>query len=323
MNILVTGASGFIGRTLVESLREAPDCRVYALYRQPPDQDVFAALHGKVVYARGDILADNLGIDDPVPHFDRVYHIAGMVNLGGDKDGVVWRTNVEGTAQVVKFCARHDVPHLLFCSTAYTMGRNPYERSKRAAEVLIAESDIPRRTIFKPSIVLGTERCPYYGHFSQFARLLVRMHRRAEIIRRGVESWLFLPLLRPKFRVVGNAEGFLNLVKVDDVVAKMASVTAPGTYWLTNPRPPRLGTLLKWIGEAAKVDAVFEEKFQPTLIERRFNREVKAFLPYLQGDNLPSDIARCDLTEEFLRWTIQNQLDGGIGEAKGVKIEGK
>jgi nucleoside-diphosphate-sugar epimerase len=303
--ILVTGASGFIGRALVDRLVEQGH-QVYALYRHPPET---LRASSSRYFLKGDVLADNLGIMDSLPSFDRLYHLAGIVNLGPDKDGMIYKTNVQGTANVLDFCVKHDIPHLLFCSTAYTQGRSPYEESKSVAELMVRKSDIPVKTVFKPSIVLGTAEYPYYGHFSQFASLIVRVHRRAEKIRRGAEDMLSLPVLRPVFRVKGNGEGNLNLIKVEDVVAKMAETTEPGICWLTNPSPPKLSYLLKLIGEAAMVEAVFEKDFSPNFVETQFSRLVRAFQPYLEGDDMPSDIEKCELTEEFLRWTINNQLE--------------
>jgi nucleoside-diphosphate-sugar epimerase len=183
--------------------------------------------------------------------------------------------------------------------------------SKGVAEIMVHNSNIPEKTIFKPSIVLGTKEYPYYGHFSQFAGLLIRVHQRAEKIRRGVEDIMRLPPIRPLFRVEGNKDGNLNLVKLDDVVGKMVSFTGEGTCWLTNPNPPKLGYLLKLIGEEAMVNAVFEKGFKPSVVESQFARMMKAFQPYLEGDDMPSDIEKCELGEDYLRWTINNQFERG------------
>ena len=303
MNVLVTGASGFMGKALVDRLLKQGHV-VYALSRHPP------ALKDNIIPVEGDVTVDNLGITYP-PKIERLYHLAGIVNLGTDKGGIIYKTNVVGTENVLKYCIRHDVRHILFCGTAFTQGRNPYEQSKAVAELMVKQSDVPQKTIFKPSIVLGTKEYPYYGHFSQFAATLIRIHRRAEMIRRGAEDMLRLPLIRPVFRVKGNNFGHLNLIKIDDVVEKMASIDKPGTFWLTNPCPPRLGYLLKLIGEVAMVEAIFVKDFNPNFVESQFNRLVKAFLPYLEGENMPSDIKDCELSEEFLKWTINKQLERG------------
>jgi nucleoside-diphosphate-sugar epimerase len=292
-----------MGKALVDKLLEQGHV-VYALSRHPP------ALKDNLIPVEGDILVDNLGITYS-PKIERLYHLAGIVNLGPDRGGIIYKTNAVGTENVLKYCIRHDVRHILFCSTAFTQGKNPYEQSKAVAELMVKQSDVPQKTIFKPSIVLGTKEYPYYGHFSQFASTLIRIHRRAEMIRRGAEDMLRLPLIRPVFRVQGNSFGHLNLIKLDDVVGKMASIDKPGTFWLTNPCPPRLGYLLKLIGEVAMVEAIFVKDFHPNFVEGQFNRLVKAFLPYLEGENMPSDIKDCELSEEFIKWTINRQLERG------------
>lgn len=306
MNILVTGASGFIGKVLTKELVKQ-GYKVFCLYRvKVPEQ-------AGVVNLTGDILADDLGLtaNINVPHFERIYHMAGIVNLGHDRDGMTYRTNVVGTDNVIRYCNKYEVPHLLFCSTAYTMGRNVYEQSKALAELLVNESDIPCKTIFKPSIVLGTREYPYCGHFSQFVSTIVRVHRRAEMIRRRTEDILRLPVIRPVFRAPGNSSGYLNMIQVDKVVEKMANFTCPGICWLTNPYPPTLKQLTEWISETILVDFKIEADFKATPIESQLARMVSAFVPYLQGDDFPSDIKTAELTEEFIRWTINTALERG------------
>jgi nucleoside-diphosphate-sugar epimerase len=304
-NILVTGPSGFIGKALVSRLLDQGH-KVFGLYRKslPVTNDI--------VILTGDVLEENLGLNGYLlPHFERVYNLAGIVNLGHDRDGMTFRTNVVGTDNVIRFCAKYEIPHLLFCSTAYTQGRNVYESSKALAELLVEKSDIPKKTIFKPSIVLGTPEYPYGGHFSQFVSTIVRVHRRAEKLRRAVEDGLRLPVLRPVFRAKGNPDGRLNLVRVDQVVEKMAKFTDPGTFWLTNPHPPTLKQLTEWISESILVDFKIEPEFKATPIESQLARMVSAFVPYLQGDDFPSDIKDDGVTEEFIKWTINTQLERG------------
>ena len=303
-NCLVTGASGFLGKALVNRLVEQGHL-VYSLFRNPNNVLEGTVNHGLI---QGDVLKDNLGIVWDLPHFDRFYHIAGIVNLGPDSNGMIYTTNTLGTRNALGFCAKYDIPHILFCSTAYTSGNNSYERSKAVAEMMVRESDIPVKTIFKPSIVLGTPEYPYGGHFSQFISTILRVHQRAEKIRRKVEGTLRLPPLRPSVRIKGNPEGYLNLVCVDKVADRMAEITDPGTYWLTNPRPPTLRTLAGWCSEVMMVDIKIERDFKPSPIEYQLGRLVGAFTPYLQGDDFPSDITDGELDKEFIKWTVEKSL---------------
>ena len=71
----------------------------------------------------------------------------------------------------------------------------------------------------------------------------------------------------------------------------MASITKPGTFWLTNPNPPTIQELADWLGEAVLLKLVVTPQFTPSPTEYAFHRLTAAFQPYLQGDYFPSDIS--------------------------------
>ena len=310
MTVLVTGGSGFVGSVLVDRLL-AKGRRVISISRHSPTP------RENLVPLVGDITKPNLGLNPGIlsdvagGKIDALYHLAAVHTLGNDKNGLIQKTNVEGTRNVIDFCIRHDVPHLLFCSTAYTSGENPYERSKIASEREISSStkfNGVKATIFKPSVIMGKEDHPYPGHFSQFVSLVIRIHRRAELIRRNIEGTLRLPVLEPVFRIKGNPEGKLNLVTVDAVAEAMANIDKEGTFWLTDPNLPTLGQLVEWVGEFLMIDMKIEPDFRPTPIEAVFQRMAAAFEPYLQGDDFSSDLKECPITKEFIHKTIRSSL---------------
>lgn len=301
MNLLVTGASGFIGAALVERLLEQGH-RVWGLSRHP------STAGWNPVSLVGDITKPNLSLNKVPEHIGAIYHLAGIHRLGKDKDGAIWETNVLGTQNVIDFCKGHGIPRLYFISTAYTGGWNVYERSKSLCELKIKKSGIPHTTIFKPSVVMGTEEHPYPGHFSQFVSAVVKIHQRAELIRRKIEGTLHLPVIEPVFRIRGNPQGTLNLVPVDMVAQAIANIKVAGTFWLTNPTPPTLSQLVEWVGEFILVRMKIEPEFKPTPIEAQFIKMAKSFAPYLQGDDFPSDLESCPITREFIHDTIKRSL---------------
>lgn len=300
--LLVTGASGFVGTALIEKLLEKGR-RVYGLSRHPPIGS------RNLVPVRGDILLPALGMDEVPQDIHAIHHLAGLHRLGEDKNDSIWKTNVDGTKNVIDFCLKHDIPHLYFTSTAYTQGRNTYERSKAYCETMVNESSIPKVTIFKPSIIMGTDEHPYPGHFSQFVRLLIKIHQRGEIVRRKLEGTLRLPVLEPVFRVKGNPNGKLNLIQVDQVAWGMATIEETGTFWLTHPNPPSLQQLCDWVGELIMIKIKVEPEFKPTPIEMTFQKMATAFSPYLQGDDFPSNLQLSPpITKEFIHDTINRSL---------------
>ena len=305
-NLLVTGASGFVGQALLPKLLEKGH-KVYGLSRYPPTpaEDLIPLV--------GDITQPDLGLDNPPEGIDAVYHLAGIHNLRQeDKDGSIWATNVGGTRNVIDFCTKHNVPHLFFCSTAYTEGRNPYETSKIVNEqdiINFAELYGLKATIFKPSIIMGTEKHPYPGHFSQFVSVLIKTLRQAGLLKSSVEGALGLPILEFVLRIKGNPEGRLNLVTVDMVAEAMASIEQEGTFWLTNPDPPLLKDLVKWVGEFIAFDFRIVPEFKPKPLEAQFMKLISAFQPYLKGDNFPSDLKHHPLvTREFIEDTIKRAI---------------
>lgn len=301
-HILVTGASGFLGSAFIPKLLEKGQT-VYGLSRHPPEA------RQNLIPLAGDITEQDLGLEDIPGRIDAVHHLAGIHHLGDDRDGSIWKTNVFGTENVINFCITRDIPRLYFTSTAYTQGRNTYEKSKARCEMLVYESDIPKVTIYKPSVIMGTAEHPYPGHFSQFVRIMVKLHRAAETARRTVEKTLALPIIEPVFRIQGNPEGYLNLVTVDDVAAGMIQITRPGTYFLTNPKPPSLEQLVTWVGEYIKLNFKILPEFKPTPLEKQFAKLASSFIPYLQGDVFDSHLKQCTaIDREFIHDTVSRAI---------------
>lgn len=298
-NILITGGTGFLGRSLIPKLRNGrdkifmltrDDMNVKAMYYysfggEPVPDDVFAL--------KGNILLPNLGVDEKLPQIDKLVHMAAVLSFSEtDHLEEIWNTNVQGTKNVISFCKDNDIPHLLFVSSAYTHGRNTYERSKSVCESLIAESVIPKITIYKPSILVGNP--PNYdflnGTIVQFILSLIKVHRRADIVRRKFEGLLRLPVIELVARIDGNPSAKLNLIRVSDVAQGICRFQEPGTFWLTHPNPPTLRELAEWVGEASLLNIKYESFCKYTPLERFFQKLTKAFLPYLWGDSLPSDL---------------------------------
>lgn len=296
-NLLVTGASGFLGSALIPKLL-AKGNKVYALSRHPP------APVENLIPLEGDILKPNLGLDSIPKNIYAVYHLAAIHNLSETRSEEIWQTNVTGTENIIQFCVKYNIPYLQFCSTAFTFARNTYERSKMVCESMVGESSIPRKAIVKPSIIMGTPQHFYPGHFSQVVLAMIKVHGKAETIRRYVEGKLRLPILRPLFRLPGNPEGTLNLISINDVATAIANIEDAGVYWLTHDNPPKLKQIAEWLSEIMLIDLKFEPKFDATPLETGFQRMSAAFLPYIWGDNFKSDIKASPVGRDFIRDTV-------------------
>ena len=204
--VLLTGATGFVGREILSRFLEREDHHVFALVRAENDDEAAGRLpvHERLTAVAGDIEEPGLGLDEATAELLRhqvsvVLHCAASVSfdLPLEESRSV---NVEGTRRMLDFarsCAR--LERFSYVSTAYVAGepgrlfredelavgqrfRNPYERSKFEAELALRSegADLPLQ-ILRPSIVVGdstTGRTSsfnvLYGPLKAFARGAMR-----------------------------------------------------------------------------------------------------------------------------------------------------
>lgn len=125
MRTLVTGATGFLGRHLVDGLCAAGH-EVVAMARSTPRD---AAPDG-VTRVRGDVL-DAAAMADAVRGCEAVFHCAGAVSRDPADAEMLWRSHVVGTRTVLAASRAAGVKRVVYASTSGT--------------VAIAEDDRPRR----------------------------------------------------------------------------------------------------------------------------------------------------------------------------------
>jgi UDP-glucose 4-epimerase len=117
MRVVVVGASGNVGTSVVAALSRAPEVEeILGLARRLPALEL-----PKLCWARADVAADNLA-----PHFrgaDAVVHLAWAIQPSHD-EAVMERTNVEGSRRVFAAVVAAGVPALVYASSvgAYSPG---------------------------------------------------------------------------------------------------------------------------------------------------------------------------------------------------------
>ena len=122
-SIFITGASGFLGAYIVKELVQK-NYRVVALRRQPRlPFYIPSGIWEKVEWVDGDLF-DLPQLEAGMKGADAVIHAAAKVSFHPGDRKELYRTNVEGTANVVNMALETGVPRLLHVSSVAAIGRD-------------------------------------------------------------------------------------------------------------------------------------------------------------------------------------------------------
>lgn len=232
MNVLVTGAGGFLGSHVTELL-VARGTRPRVLAR--PGEPLLGTPCDGTLDVHWADLADRAALEAAVGGIDRIIHCAARTGPWGPQ-AEYWQTNVRGLETLVEVALAAGVRRIVHVSSITVHGNdvrgtadehapfrvepNPYSRSKVAGEQLlermIREKGAPV-TIVRPGWIYGPRDT------ASFARL-------AEIIRTG------------RMIMMGSGENHLPLIYVRDaaqgiLLASDADDAAGGAYLLVNDEP--------------------------------------------------------------------------------------
>src|SRR5262249_54176702 len=167
--VLVTGATGFIGRHLVSALC-ASGQRVRVLIRRTQDVDEFAGVGAEAMV--GDLV--DPGVAERAASGARgVFHLAGRLFAAGSRTEDYGRLHVDATAALIQACPANPADFFLLTSTTGVHGptgpmpaceddpghpQNAYEVTKARAEQLarkIAQRTALPLVIARPGLVYG------------------------------------------------------------------------------------------------------------------------------------------------------------------------
>ncbi len=168
MRILVTGATGFIGRNLVSALI-SDGHQVAAMVRETSNTN---RLPKETVIVTADLF-DRESLELAVGENDAVIHLAAYFDFYPEDKDLMYKINIEGTKNLMNVCVGSAVQRFIYCSTTETIGpvANPpgdedselrpafdYSKSKVQAEAHIREisqiTGLPH-IILRPTGVMG------------------------------------------------------------------------------------------------------------------------------------------------------------------------
>ncbi len=245
MNILLTGATGYLGKHLLAAMLSAGH-RVTALVRggsaerlaavlEPLGPPAAALATPRLVVIAGDVAAPGCGVGaqglQGDGHFDAFVHCAGLTRFDAHLADETRLHNLEGTRHAYALARRLAIPAFHHLSTAYVAGRtvvpfgpgdlevgqafnNPYEQSKFEAERWlrgVAETEGVALTVYRPSIVVGGHPVGENNAVSTVYSFMKAVQFIRECCRRDAESG------RGRFAALGfvrNGEDFHIPVRV-------------------------------------------------------------------------------------------------------------
>jgi NAD(P)-dependent dehydrogenase (short-subunit alcohol dehydrogenase family) len=268
MSYFVTGATGFIGRHLVERLLQRKG-DIHVLVRPESIGRLDALIHrwgsaGRIRPVLGDLSKPLLGLDPEQVaelrgEIDHFFHLAAIYDMTAS-EAQDRLANVEGTrhavavAGVLEVDCFHHVSSIavageydgVFREDMFDEGQplpHPYHRTKFEAEQIVRQEQVVPWRVYRPGIVVGDSRTgemdkidgPYY-----FFKLIQRLGD-------TLPSWL--PLVAPEL-------GDTNIVPVDYVAAAMDQIAhKPGldkqAFHLVSPRPQRAAEVVNAFARAA------------------------------------------------------------------------
>ncbi|MGH2954915.1 MAG: SDR family oxidoreductase [Solirubrobacterales bacterium] len=270
MSYFVTGATGFIGRNLVELLLER-EGTIYALCREGSRgrleelRSRWGCDPDRVVTIVGDLSQHRLGVSDEDAEklrgdVDHLFHLGAIYDMEADADSQQV-ANIDGTRHMVELAEEIEAARVHMVSSIAAAGLypgtwredmfeeaqdldvNPYFRTKHEAEgVVRSECSRPWR-VYRPGIVVGHSETgemdkvdgPYY-----FFKLIRR-------IRNAVPQWM---------PMAGIDGGEINIVPVDFVVKAIDHIARVDgldgrTFSLTDSNPLTAGEVIDTFAQAA------------------------------------------------------------------------
>jgi dihydroflavonol-4-reductase len=240
MNILVTGATGFIGSHLVEALAGA-GCKVRALVRRSSDCALLERLNIEII--RGD-LTDIPALQNAVENCRHVYHLAAQ-RKGSSKEQY-FATNIQGTANLARAAVAARVERFVYVSSTGVYGvlktRAVNENTQLRPNTYYRESKVlAEKTVLSS---YGNEGLP-----AVIARVSGVMGPRSA-------SWrgLFTAIATGHFRGIDTGEKYSHIAYVTDIVnglrrcAETRGIEGE-CYLITGKDPIKTKDLLALIGE--------------------------------------------------------------------------
>ena len=259
MNVLVTGATGFIGHHLIARLADEKE-HVRALVLQNEDTSAFDHLDVEIV--RGDVL-DYESLLKAASNCQQIFHLAARTEASGPSKGDLQKVNIQGTENIARAALVAKVSRLVFCSSGALYGRAIRNRTISEETIPIPDSPYGRSKFLAEQVLLS-----YHDRDG----LSVVLARTSAVLGPGAMSWLhlFRTIAGGRFRLIGDGHNYHHVADISDIVEGLilcGSVGIDGQiYILAGPDPVCLrdlvNTIVEEVGAPALPANLFEWPFR-------------------------------------------------------------
>ena len=365
--LMLTGATGLLGRSLLRDLAAAGR-RIAVLVRPSKGASAFERIDELLldwqevaganvpfpVVLTGDITQVGLGLTHEesewvAENVDEIIHSAASLSFQKrESDGEPYRSNVDGTANVLEFCRTTGIRRLHHVSSAYVCGLregrileseldvgqtpgNDYERSKITSETATREArHIEICTVHRPSIIVGDLLHGFTNTFHGFYKPL-------RIVQPFVEAFMAVSVESSSLLGVLGMTGSerKNLVPVDWVSAVMTRIIQDRslhgqTYHLTSTQPTPVSqlydvfaSLVVELAEHARSNGGAKKAsgFDPSSLAKLFGDQMHVYRAYWRDDpvfdssathhvapDLPSPVLDNDAIRRLCRFAIKHSF---------------
>lgn len=248
--VLVTGASGFVGRALCQRLLAETDYHLIATVRTPI---AYPLTHERLSWLSIGDLANPIDWAPILAGVDTVFHLAAKVHAFDEATAATEYDliNHQATARLAKACVLAGVKRFIFMSTIKVNGEfasadcpftekdtpapvGAYAVSKWRAECAletIAKQSGLSLTILRPPLIYGE------GVGANFQKLARLVKRRAP-----------LPFSRIK-----NARSLLSLSNLTELLVSLMSTPCCGTFCVNDGEPLSISALIRCLAKSQSV----------------------------------------------------------------------
>ena len=223
-NVLITGSNGLVGKAFKEYLFNKGDTCIVG------------------IDLTGDYLIDIRSMDElerifKIHKFDSIVHLAGLkdINESFKIPDEYYRTNVEGTKNLLALADKYEVPQFIFASSgSVAFSDNPYSNSKADAEDLVVNRGYGAGINCRLDSVLQTYGSTYYANATSLIDNMLRtLHGDREVFElygNTLRHFITLDMVSDKFHELIHSQVPSHTTTFDDVGISIKTLDAMNMF---------------------------------------------------------------------------------------------